>query len=78
MNKSVKTAITNITENYYSTEKAHFLDGLEPEEYKSKSAFIERLKEHMLYSIIVLQTSGKKKETESAILELWETFGEEE
>jgi hypothetical protein len=65
-------ATDKIVDYMYREEDRHFNECLEEEDTKNKNIFMTKLKEHILYSIIVIKFKGNIQEIDDFCESYWE------
>lgn len=64
-----------VCDYYIQEERRHFCENLTSEERADKELFVKRFKEHILYSLLVLLSTGDEEEIAVHIDELWDEEG---
>lgn len=70
--------LNKIVEYMYREEDRHFRESLNDEDTKNKNIFVEKLKKHILYSIMVTINKGDLTKVEQWVEDYWEEEGDPE
>jgi hypothetical protein len=69
-------ATFKVCDMYIKEERRHFCESLTSDERADKELFVKSFKEHILYSLLVLLTTGDEDEINYHLEELWDDYQE--
>jgi hypothetical protein len=72
----INIATDKVVDYMYKEEDRHFRESLDSEDYKDSVRFIVKLKEHIVFQIIVLKLQGDEKAIKEWVDEYWDLYGE--
>lgn len=74
----MNAAIEKICDMYYREEERHFREWIEDEEKKDKTKFVNKLKDHILYSIMTLILKGDENAVKDWVEKYWDENREDD
>lgn len=74
----INKATDKVVEYMYREEDRHFREWINEDDKKDSVIFLKKLKEHILYSVVVLKYKGNVKEINEWLQQYWDENGEEE
>lgn len=71
MNNQFEEASNKVIDYLYRNERTHFIENC-VDDYHTKQELVERLKEHIFYSVLVMKCKGDEDLLEKELEELWD------